>query len=483
MLSYLARRLLLIPVTLLAILLINFTIINLAPGDPSTVSTSAMSGDGSRQAGQEAQTGQDEQYLLFREHYGLTLPILFNTWPGLSSSRIESDVRQLALERDEMKPKRYSALKIRVGDQAKYVLPTLLAIAQDSSEPEAVRREALRYFVRGATRMGVVGTGLSREQRVANRQIATDNHFLRQLRASEDLNGSVALAVGWLEKRADAFPLAPSFLARLKIFFSETRFTRYFTRVLTLDFGSLRNDANRTVLREVSSRIKYSLTLALFPMLLAFVLCQVVGFIMAVHQNRWPDFGLNCLMLVLYAIPIFVVAPFLIEKIALHSSFIPISGFHSAAATYSQLTSWQRLLDIALHLLLPLIAIMYGTLAAQSRLSRTAILEVLRQDYVRTARAKGVPPFTVLWKHVGRNAAITIVTSLAASLGVILGGSLIVETIFGIDGFGRFFYEAIVNRDYNVVMFSALAGAALALIGYLIADIAYTFLDPRVTLS
>ena len=136
-----------------------------------------------------------------------------------------------------------------------------------------------------------------------------------------------------------------------------------------------------------------------------------------------------------------------------------------------------------LHIFLPLIAIKYGTLAVQARLARTAFLEVLRQDHVRTARAKGLTTLQILTKHVGRNGSITILTSLAASLGIVLGGSLIVETLFEINGFGRFFYEAILNRDYNVVLFSAFAGSCLTLIGFLIADISYTLLDPRVSLE
>ena len=114
---------------------------------------------------------------------------------------------------------------------------------------------------------------------------------------------------------------------------------------------------------------------------------------------------------------------------------------------------------------------------------RSAMIDVLNQDYVRTARAKGLSRLSILFKHVGRNGAITIVTSLAASLGVVLGGSLIVETIFEINGFGRFFYEAIINRDFNVVLFSAFAGSCLTLLGYIIADISYTLLDPRVSLE
>ena len=126
---------------------------------------------------------------------------------------------------------------------------------------------------------------------------------------------------------------------------------------------------------------------------------------------------------------------------------------------------------------------MYGSLAAQTRLSRTAVLEVLKQDYVRTAKAKGLSPSKILFKHVGRNASITIVTSIAGSLGVVLGGSLIVETLFEIHGFGKFFYDAIINRDYNVIMFSSFAGSFLSLAGYLMADIAYTILDPRLSLE
>jgi peptide/nickel transport system permease protein len=210
---------------------------------------------------------------------------------------------------------------------------------------------------------------------------------------------------------------------------------------------------------------------------------------MAYYQRGWPDYVLNITFLVLYAIPVFVVAPFLIEKVALYHCFpftdtpIPLNGFTSSDRIYNQETSWQRLIDVLKHIALPISAIMYGSLAAESRLSRTAVLEILRHDYIRTAFAKGLSPFTVMFKHVGRNAGITIVTSLAGSLGTILGGALIVEILFDINGFGKFFYDAIINRDYNVIMFSALAGSFLSLIGYLFADLAYMWLDPRITLE
>lgn len=339
--------------------------------------------------------------------------------------------------------------------------------------------------------MGYVGSRITKEERAENRKISSDNHYLRGLvvrdreaspEALSQLDANVASFKEWLSENRVAFPIGLTGLQRWKTGLFDTRLSRYMGRVVTLDFGTMRNDANRTVISEVVKRLKYSLTLAVFPMLIAFLLCQVFGFLMALKQNRWPDYVLNLAFLVLYAAPVFVVAPFLIEKVALHHD-LPISGFSSSDRVFGQMDSWHRLLDISLHLFLPLLAVMYGTLAVQSRLSRTAVLEVFRQDYVRTARAKGVPTFTILWKHVGRNAAITVLTSLVASLGVVLGGALIIETIFGIDGFGRFFYLAIINRDFNVILFSTIAGACLTLIGYLVADIAYTFLDPRVTLD
>lgn len=485
--GYILGRMALIPLTLFAILFVNFVILNLAPGDPSTVSSAGVQGDGARQAGREGDFDRDDQYLAFREHYGLTLPILYNRWPSTSQSQVLRSLQTVVDRRvpgahTDMQPRRYKEFRIRFADQAHYLLPQLLAIASDPSQSEAIRQAAVRFFVRGATRMGFVGPQITREQRAYNRKIADDNAYLRALALSDKpLSDKLSELTGWYEKNREFHALEPSVWQRWGIFFGETRLTRYLTKMATLDFGTLRSDSNRTVTSEVAKRFKYSLTLAILPMVITFVLCQFFGFLMACKQKRWPDHSLNVVFLALYAVPIFVVAPFLIEKVALPHG-LPVSGFHSDDALYDQMTSWQRLGDIMRHLALPLLAVTYGTLAVESRLSRTAVLEVMRQDYVRTAHAKGVHPLTVLWKHIGRNASITIVTALSASLGAVLAGSLIVETIFGIDGFGRFFYDSIINRDYNVILFSTIVSALLALVGYLVADIAYTLLDPRVSL-
>lgn len=493
MIAYIVRRILLIPVTLFAIILVNFVILNLAPGDPSTQANLSATGEATRSTDESGVTGEN-QYLLFREHYGLTLPIVLNTWPYLNQRDVKEGVSRLVASKEVMSVQAYHKLRTLWGDRARYVMPFLIQEASDPTAAFEYRKTAANLFIRGGIQQGEEGATLTPAQRKKNRSISQSNIQLSSLRISETdtpdiLSEKVAQLAEWLRSAGGKPAFTKTGWNKVKALFFETRFCRYLTRVVTLDFGTLRNDSNQKVIYEVGKRLKYSLTLAVIPLLATFGLCQIFGMMMAVKQNQWGDYSLNIAFLILFAIPVFVVAPFLIEKLALNKTIpfthipIPYSGFHSPLEVYEGLTSTQRLGDILLHIFLPLIAIKYGTLAVQARLARTAFLEVLRQDYVRTARAKGLSPFSVLVKHAGRNGAITIVTSLATSLGIVLGGSLIVETIFEINGFGRFFYQAILNRDFNVVLFSAFAGSCLTLFGFLVADIAYTLLDPRVTLE
>ncbi len=496
MIHYLIRRLLLLPITLFAIILVNFVILNLVPGDPVNTADRSNTGDLTRNADSEGSM-EENHHLQFREHYGLTLPILLNNWPALTQDAVNRAFDQLLTKTKngkEMSVQDYHELRVRWGDRARYIMPLLLKKADTPTLSFEERRAAANLFIRGGTKLGFVGPTLSQRQKFLNREIATSNQKLAQNRVSErddekTLNKKVSQLIAWYEEEGGEGAFTKRGGDRLHALFLETRFSRYLSRVLALDFGTLRNDSNKTVISEVAKRIKYSMTLAVVPMIITFGFCQIFGMLMAVKHNQWPDVSLNIFFLILFAVPIFVVAPFLIEKIALHHTIpftnipIPYSGFHSSYALYDKMTSGERLGDTVLHIMLPLTAIMYGTLAVQARLSRTAFLEVLRQDWVKMAHAKGLPLSMVLVKHVGRNGAITIVTSLATSLGVILGGSLIVETVFEINGYGRFFYEAILNRDYNVVLFSAFAGSLLTLVGYLVADVAYTLLDPRVNFT
>lgn len=494
MIHYLLRRLLLLPATLFFIILVNFVIINQAPGDPISVTEISPEGGATRQEG-GGETDSDQRYLSFREFFGLTRPVLWNLWPSTPFEFVEKEIQFLSDKKNKnLSVKEFHRRKIEMGDRARFIMPHLFKIAEDSSYPLEERAKATHFIARGGRQFPKIAPSLTREERKKNEKIANEIAFLNHqiIYPDDTLDQAKAKSEAlknWYEEVKRVRGFEPSFFEKGMIFFTETRFSRYFSRVATLDFGVLRGDESKTVISEVIKRFKYSLTLAVIPLFITFFLCQIFGFTMALKRGKSVDYSLNLLFLTLYAIPVFVVAPFLIEKIALHRTFpftdipIPYSGFQSVDSVFEGLTTKERLFDIASHICLPLVAVMYNSLAAQSRLCRTAVLEVLRQDFVRTAYAKGLSTPVVLFKHVGRNSAITILTSLAGSLGVVLGGSLIIETVFEIDGFGRFFYQAIIDRDYNVIMFSALAGSFLSLLGYLIADICYTILDPRITLD
>lgn len=492
--DYLIRRLLLLPITLFCILLINFLIINLAPGEPTTVGS--ISADGMKKADDSTGSSTEQRHLQFREHYGLTLPILWNVWPWMSKETVVSQIKVLwefkETKGSSLSFKEYELLRLLVGDQSKYLLPFLYEIMLDESYPQSFRKLTSMFFVRGGTQQALLGIHLTPEEKRYNQQLAISNQTLRQNQLQRDdspetMAKKIEVLGQWLKEHPEFYYQEKSLGENIYIFFFETRFVRYFTRVLTLDFGTLRNDNNKQVIDEVIKRFPISLTLSVLPLIITFVFCQLFGFWMAYHHNAFSDRLFSFFFLVLYAIPVYVAAPFLIENVAMHNHFpwtnipIPLHGFTSPERVFEQMTTWEKLKDILIHILIPLLAILYSSLATQSRLVRGAVLEIQRLDYVRTAYAKGLSSWTVGWKHIGRNVGIIVITSLAGSLGVILGGSLIVETLFEINGFGKFFYDGILNRDYNVIMFSSIAGAFLTLLGYLMADISYALLDPRVS--
>ncbi len=158
--------------------------------------------------------------------------------------------------------------------------------------------------------------------------------------------------------------------------------------------------------------------------------------------------------------------------------WLPISGLTSL--NHEQLSFGGKALDLARHLILPLVISTIGGLAGLSRYMRSNMLEVIRQDYLTTARAKGLPERVVIGKHALKNALIPVITILGLSVPGLIGGSVIMESIFAIPGLGQLFYGAVMSRDYPLVMGGLVIGAVLTLLGNLLADLAYAWVDPRV---
>jgi peptide/nickel transport system permease protein len=253
-------------------------------------------------------------------------------------------------------------------------------------------------------------------------------------------------------------------------------------RVLTFDFGSSYKD-HRKVWDKISERLPITLQLNIISIFLVYLIAIPCGIYSATHSNSWPDRLLTLFFFVLYSLPSFWVAVLLIMLFGGGDFWdvFPVYGISSIGAEARPLLSW--LLDRLWHLILPVTCLTYGGLAYLSRLTRSDMLEVIREDYIRTARAKGLRERVVIFKHAFRNALLPIVTLLAFLLPSMFGGSVIIESIFSIPGMGQLSFEAVLSRDYPVIMAIATISALLTLVGLLISDILYAALDPRIKLE
>lgn len=247
-----------------------------------------------------------------------------------------------------------------------------------------------------------------------------------------------------------------------------------------LNFGTSFKD-HRPVWDKIKEALPITLTLNLIEILIVYFISIPLGVFSAVHRDSLTDKSLMLLLFLLYSLPSFWVATLLLMYFAggEHLNWFPMVGIISDGA--ENFPFWKMLGNIAWHLVLPVTAMVYGSFAFLTRFSRTNLLETLRQDYVRTALAKGVSFKRAVWHHAFRNSLIPLVTLMGTLLPALLGGSIIIEQIFAIPGMGRLAFESVLARDYPTIMAIATISAFLTLISLLLSDLAYVWVDPRVT--
>jgi peptide/nickel transport system permease protein len=250
--------------------------------------------------------------------------------------------------------------------------------------------------------------------------------------------------------------------------------------LLSLEFGESFKD-NQPVWGKIAERLPVTIKLNALSILLVYLIAIPLGIYSATHPNTWSDQTLTLFAFVLFAVPLVWAATMAIVFIC-GGDFLylfPPGGLESL--DYSQQWPfWRKMKDQAWHLFLPVVLMSYDGFAGLSRYMRASMLEVLGQDYVRVARAKGLSEKIVVWKHVLRNSLIPLVTILAGILPGIIGGSVIIETIFSIPGLGQLGYESVLARDYPTIMALFSVSAVLTLIGILISDLLLSVVDPRI---
>ncbi|MDP2798596.1 MAG: ABC transporter permease [Deltaproteobacteria bacterium] len=249
-------------------------------------------------------------------------------------------------------------------------------------------------------------------------------------------------------------------------------------RLVRFDFGRSFSSDNRPVQEKIMERLPITLFINILSLVLILVVAIPIGVLSAVHRYSLFDKATTLFVFVGFATPTFWLALLLMLLFGVYLDWLPISGLKSL--NYEYLGFWGKVVDLGRHLILPVLLSAFGGLAGLSRYMRGNMLEVIRQDYILTARAKGLPERVVIYKHALRNALLPVVTVLGLSIPGLIGGSVIFESIFAIPGMGQLFYGAVMARDYPVVMGELVIGAVLTLIGNLVADISYALVDPRI---
>lgn len=255
------------------------------------------------------------------------------------------------------------------------------------------------------------------------------------------------------------------------------QYWHWLQRICVLNFGESFKDS-RPVLTIIAERLPATFLLSGLSLVLLFVLAVPLGVAAAYYQNTWMDRLVSAFTFIGYSMPGYWFALLLMLVFGVQLNLLPISGMMSTQAEY--LPWYEKIGDMASHLILPLVVTTFGGLASVSMYARTSMLEVIRQDYIRTARAKGLSETRVVFKHALRNALIPIVTLMGLSLPGLIGGSFIIETIFAWPGMGQLGLEAVFDHDYPLLMGIGVITAILTLTGNLLADLAYAWLDPRI---
>ena len=497
MTTYIIKRILLMIPTFLFITLIIFMVLNLAPGRPGQGQVSA---DGSQKAdSQEAR----ESYRIFKEQFNFDKPVLFNTRPSMDRNAVQAHLttivdfqRPVCVEGKpaegcisaDAKPEAAQIIQAQeeLEDWGEYTVRHLVTIAADARVKPRVRRMAVNTLAQNA-RMRLIneyGKRQTPEQRAYNDRAQAENDKTR--RWTLDAGATPAQIDALLKDKWQ--PWYAENKARyeydggeaLTIFFTDTRFAKYMGNLARLDFGVSHVD-KKPVLDTITSKLKYSITLSILSIILAYMLSVPLGVWGAYRQHTLADNIVTVILFMLYSLPSFFVAVVLLKWFTIGEPFswFPTDGFGDAGR--EDRTTWAQLGTIVHHLALPLLCMTYGGLASLSRYARTGVLDVIRADYIRTARAKGLSEPMVIIKHAVRNGMIPILTLLGSLLPALIGGSVIIEVIFNIPGMGLYLFESIQARDYNAIMAVLLSSTMLTLFGLLLSDISYAVVDPRIS--
>jgi peptide/nickel transport system permease protein len=470
--QYLLRRFLVFIPTLIALTLLAFTLLRLAPGDPVQQMLGQTAGDGQQGAVAIA------EYEQMRRQLGLHLPLFYvsvTTWAHSDSvALIPLPSHRAFAER----------LVYEFGNWA-YIQPFMDALihfqaATHAAAPDSAAAEALlavRQHSISLFRWPLGGP------QAYQQFLDTLASYVANLPQSHPLVWeSISIGRKWkdLTENATAWK---TWLPSLQWNGTENQYHIWLTNLLVGDFGRSYVD-QKPVAQKVWAALKVTLALSLISVFITYLISIPLGIYSARNRGLWQDRALTLKLFVLYSLPSFWMAILLVNFFANpeHFNWFPASGLQSINHS-SEWRFFRRLADWAWHLALPLVVYTYGSFAFLSRQVRASMLDSLSQDYIRTARAKGVPEALVAWRHGLRNALLPLITLFSSVFPALVSGSVILEYLFTLPGTGLLTLNAILAQDYPVVITVFTLVAILTMFGLLVADVLYALADPRISLQ
>jgi peptide/nickel transport system permease protein len=485
-LNFILRRLLLLIPTTFGVALVVFTIYHAAPGDPATVMMGLGSG-GNMAQGSDTAARADK----FKRDYGLDRSVavqflnyigpfnlLRDGHPWFSSPygerKVEREVvggRELALG----VPLDIGHLRGLSAEERERLDAAAASIANDDPDREASLR-LLRE--RGDAALPPLLTALHARMRAMGE--SGEREFA-------SLDAALATLIGLTPVRAEN--QAEPRVTRARQWFGwyyadgggdrvRNSGAKKWGGLLALDLGR-EMQMKTPVVEELARRLKVTVPLSLTAVLLSYMIALPLGIFSVRRQGTRLDGAATVGLFVLYSIPTFWAGLMLILMFGKTGlDLLPVLGLHDKDAASFSTGRW--LWDLFLHVIMPIATMTYGSFAYLSRQMRAGMLEVIRQDYIRTARAKGLSENVVIYKHALRNSVIPVITLLASILPVLIGGSIIVETVFDIPGMGRYAFDGLIRRDFYIVMATTIFVGVMTQIGILLSDVTYALVDPRI---
>ncbi len=477
MLKYILKRLLIFIPTFFVISLITFYISTNTPGDPVKNMLAFRSGEGNYSGRMVNQKAYREK----RHELGLDLPLFYFS---VSTLAVPDTLYRVSNSEDK---KMLNHLLHRYGNWSEistYYLDLqqlgkiTLALQADSAQRAGLikaRQCCSQLFIQVDT----VQVNQTLDTLIALSHSYSDLLPLENLiqQTKKDFEQITASASPW-----------KNYFPRFHFYSVTNQYHRWLFGNGAEHRGFIRGDfgisykTQRPVSAEVREAVKWTLLLSLLAIFITYIIAIPLGIYSAVHRGTWFDQGVNTILFMLYSLPSFWVGIMLIVFFG-GGDFLNWFPPYGVGEINSGMSFWQILSVRFSHLVLPLICLTYPTFAFLSRQTRGSILHVIHQDYIRTARAKGLSEFRVIWKHGFKNALLPIITLFANVFPYAITGSFIVETVFSIPGMGQLTLHALNDRNYPMVYTVVMLAAVMTMAGFLVADILYAMVDPRISYS